>query len=128
MPTRNRYPSYEYLHRVFDRDAQARARSGARLLDSDRPDWFYDIEPDRLNINDPRCCVLKQVYGSYGEALTMLGLTGEGFHHGFSGDGGQLREAWIDQAAIRLATAGPRPVRWYKRMWDTLGRVSDLAA
>lgn len=38
-------------------------------LDAVAPDWRTRVDPDRLNMSDPRRCVLGQVFGGY-----VLGL------------------------------------------------------
>lgn len=45
---------------------------GVRLLDQHRPFWWRDVDPDRLNMGSPSCCVLGQLYGSFSEGLEVV--------------------------------------------------------
>lgn len=53
-------------------DYQAAARRGASLLDQHHSNWARSIEPRVLNIGDPHCCVLGQLFFTYGLGLTTL--------------------------------------------------------
>lgn len=81
---------------------RARVRSGVDLLDlRGPPDWRSRIDPDRLNVDSGRDCVLGQVYGTYWSGLRYLELSdGRGFgmhcehHEGEPCNAPVLTELW----------------------------------
>lgn len=91
-------------------DAASRAARGAAHLDSVNPGWHYRINTDTLNIATGGNCALGQVYGSYGNGVTVAGVAGR------SGDLGMvaitanidaeyraLTEAWVKEVESRRA-------------------------
>jgi hypothetical protein len=92
-----------------------RAAEGAALLDEQRPGWVDEIDPDRLDMADPDCCILGQLggYVSVGTRLGLLDGTGANtgaIEHGFEFDGPErarnlwheLEEAWRGEIAARV--------------------------
>ncbi len=78
---------------------------GARLLaDFLGPQWFKDVNPDKIRMCDPRSCLLSQIYGSFPKGCRALsiGMWGSAIHYGFT-EGGwlfprnytQLEDAWL---------------------------------
>lgn len=61
-----------------------KAQRGANLLDRRRPGWHREIDRETLNQGDTRCCIGGQLYGSYSELKSALGLSyEESVEHGF---------------------------------------------
>lgn len=59
---------------------------GMALLDLREPDWWKQIQPGRLNMDQLKNCVLGQVYGDYHVGLAELRLTGPvACAYGFAG-------------------------------------------
>jgi len=48
---------------------------GVALLDEKRPGWEHEIDLDKLDIKDPKCCVLGQVYGGFTVGYAEVGFT-----------------------------------------------------
>jgi len=57
--------------------AWEKAFAGAEFLDSVRPGWEREIDHDVLNIGDPSCCMLGQLYASFKKGLKKLDLNNE---------------------------------------------------
>lgn len=47
---------------------------GVRLLDKRRPGWRTRINPDALYMGYPDACILGQLFGSYRDGLSVLGI------------------------------------------------------
>lgn len=86
--------------------ATARAHRGARILDQERSEWYWHIDPTRLDLRSSMDCVLGQVYGSFLAGSIVLSLhTGETggedwlIEHGFQAlfSQGKLVRAWRDE-------------------------------
>jgi len=45
---------------------------GARYLDLNAPGWFRSIDLNRLNMSNPCCCVVGQLFGSFAVGLEQL--------------------------------------------------------
>lgn len=45
-----------------EHDFKARVRLGALLLDRLRPEWFSEIDLDKLDLSHGECCVLGQLF------------------------------------------------------------------
>ena len=54
-----------------------RVAAGATLLDEKRPDWVDRIDLDSLDMASPWCCILGQVYGSFGTGLGHIDIANE---------------------------------------------------
>ena len=54
-------------------DITGRVERGAALLDEKRPDWWQDIDLDRLDISTGCTCVAGQL-GGFSETMRSLGL------------------------------------------------------
>ncbi len=50
----------------------ARVEDGAAWLDEARPGWADLVDLNILDLDDPRCCVLGQVFGGFFDAPTTL--------------------------------------------------------
>jgi len=48
--------------------------NGARFLDSKVPDWFKSIDLNLLNMSNPCHCVVGQLFPSYANGLSALGV------------------------------------------------------
>ncbi len=59
---------------LYRRAARAATGLGARLLDKERPTWRKEIDPGVLDCSRGQLCVLGQVYGSYIDGLSVLGI------------------------------------------------------
>lgn len=95
-----------------------RVEAGAALLDRIRPGWLDDIDLITLDLADPECCMLGQLYGKYRAGWPDAVISAE---LGFFADGpdrearvaeyAQLTEAWRDlvltEAARRRAACCP---------------------
>lgn len=58
---------------------------GIALLDAKGPKkWRERISLRALNINDPKWCILGQLYGKFFRGLRALGLVDERYKYGFS--------------------------------------------
>lgn len=69
---------------------------GAKLLDSYNPEWFSQVDVNRLNLGSCYDCVLGQLFGSYAKGLNELGIPESGrFEYGFSMDGFHPKEDWL---------------------------------
>jgi hypothetical protein len=55
----------------------AAQRRGQELLDGVVPDWRTRIVSDDLDLSDCGYCILGQVFGSYSDGLTALGIGGD---------------------------------------------------
>ena len=51
-----------------------RAEAGAHFLDRQCPGWPKKVNPDILDLDHPRKCVLGQLYGRYHKGFFALGL------------------------------------------------------
>lgn len=57
-------------------DLKQRVIKGAQLLDSERPNWFTQIDTDKLHMSSLCDCILGQVYGDF-ETGTKELFTGD---------------------------------------------------
>lgn len=94
--------------------ARDRAHRGAQFLDRERSDWYWHIDPIRLDLRSPTNCILGQVYGDFlAGSIVLVLYTGEAggedwlIDHGFQAlfSQGKLVRAWreeINQRRIRF--------------------------
>jgi hypothetical protein len=85
--------------------AQRYAAAGAAVLDDLDPTWPAKINTRVLDINDPRRCILGQLYGDYIDAPQMLRDWRRGTNIRFGGPsdaGRQLTEAWRREITRRV--------------------------
>jgi hypothetical protein len=87
--------------------------AGVALLDKARPNWPSRIDSERLEMQNPRFCVLGQVYGNYNFALEVLRevagtelSTDEWHAFGGSGQNRYRQRTW--KRIIRQRQAVPR--------------------
>lgn len=57
---------------IVDLSEEARADRGVRYLRATYPDALLHLDIDEVNIDDGKCCVLGQLWGSYVKAPEML--------------------------------------------------------
>ncbi len=91
--------------------AQERVSKGAALLDERKPGALKSINPNELNLNSFRFCVLGFIYGTSAQGRAELGLTAQDMlDHGFSDElpGGVTGEAWRVLIAERRGCTYPR--------------------
>lgn len=55
-----------------DAHAERSLRAAVALLNHVRPGWRAEVDPDRLRMDDPRACVLGQLFGRYLAGLVRL--------------------------------------------------------
>lgn len=69
-------------------DAAKAVANGVDLLNVVEPEWYNRIKLDELYMDDPRHCVLGQVFPSFSIGLDALGLVHfeETVAYGFEGD------------------------------------------
>jgi len=88
---------------------------GAGLLDQLFPGWLDRVDLDRLDLSDPDGCLLGQMYGSYGLALSVLRISEvTAADYGFQASTrwhprrqfAVLTAAWRDLITSRRAPAG----------------------
>lgn len=94
-------------------------RIGAKLLDRLYPGWAYEIDLDRLDLLDPRQCILGQLVRNDGDGTSGFdrvhhrildsGLSSQGFmmRNGFNAHfvgtyDGRWRSAWGAEIEARL--------------------------
>ncbi len=71
------------------RKYQKKVANGIRLLDSIFPPWKKNVDLNKLDMNDPNCCILAQAYKKpYFNALQEIGfkasrIDGRNVEHGF---------------------------------------------
>jgi hypothetical protein len=83
-----------------------RVAAGAALLDDKRPDWFWVVDPDTLDVQSCRVCPVGQLYdGQFNEGLRALGVAGRSAAFGFAPDGSKAltNAAWREAIAFRRA-------------------------
>ena len=51
---------------------EKRVADGARYLDLNAPGWFRSIDLNRLNMSNPCCCVVGQLFHSFAAGLEQL--------------------------------------------------------
>lgn len=80
---------------------------GAALLDSAKPRWWEQIDLGRLQVMNPDCCVLGQVYepvereDGFAEGLDALGLDDvSAVRYGFDAQWGAPGEDGLPKAVI----------------------------
>lgn len=56
----------------YDRETVESVAVSARVLDHVRPTWYDELDTERLRLNDPRRCVLGQLFGDYERGLAAL--------------------------------------------------------
>ncbi len=92
---------------------------GVALLDEKRPDWWKEVDPDRLSMGSPWSCTLGQLYGSYGTGLKELELLGAfgrslGVKYGFYAmsfeDYDELTRLWRLEINSRLNIKSIEPI------------------
>lgn len=54
-------------------NADKHAHDGAELLDIKKPDWYRNVDKDKIAMYHPRNCVVGQVYGNYYRGIEHLG-------------------------------------------------------
>jgi hypothetical protein len=96
-----------------------RVARGAALLDRECPRWHDRIDCDRLDMSDPRSCLLTQAFRprKFGDSVAALGLTSRLVEHGLAptaagrDDGGMITgaEVWFaDLEAAWIAAVAAR--------------------
>jgi len=73
---------------------------GARYLDLNAPGWFRSIDLSRLNMSNPCCCVVGQLFHSFAVGLQQLDVDpneGEDIALGFDS---LSPDYWNDVAAL----------------------------
>ena len=55
-------------------DYKAAASAGAKFLDEKHPNWFKQIDTNKLNMTLTNDCILGQLYGDYFEGAKQLAL------------------------------------------------------
>jgi len=99
-----------------------RVRAGIALLDGSGPtNWRARVDVDKLDLENPRSCVLGQVYGTFDDGMDALDLTFvEAARYGFVTGVGlryvpsswrALTDAWRD--ALASFAGPPRRRRWF---------------
>jgi hypothetical protein len=84
----------------LEKPYETQAPYGASFLDLKRAGWQWEVNPRTVNVASLTDCPLGQIYGSYNEAMNVLGGTSTGIAHGFIvGRGGtkgrqQLNGEW----------------------------------
>lgn len=88
--------------------ASERAAAGAAFLDVERPGWEREIDCATLDIATGKWCVLGQLYGGYGNGLSVLRIAAPGLM-GFavSAERDELNEAWREEIARRRLAEVP---------------------
>ena len=97
------------VHNLYGEKARARAAAGSALLDRMVPGWWRIVKLRPLDIGDSCNCVTGQLFGTYGDGLTELGLElDEAKAYGFdtaSQDSGSnywiLTRSWKDEIRRR---------------------------
>ncbi len=66
-----------------------RVAAGVAWLDENRPDWWLDVDLDKLVLSSPCRCVLGQLYGEYEDAPIVDVNTDDevAVAHGFNAGG-----------------------------------------
>jgi hypothetical protein len=96
-------------------DISQRVESGAKVLDSELPNWVNDVDLTTLNLGDPSHCVLAEAHPSnfYWDALNDLTGQGDantailwGIEHGFNLPDAAIDEEWdaLESAWVGLIT------------------------
>jgi hypothetical protein len=83
-----------------------RVAAGAALFDRKRPDWFWTVDPDRLDVQSCENCPVGQLHdGRFNEGLKALGVSGRSAEFGFTpGESNELtNQAWRAALAMRRA-------------------------
>lgn len=106
-------------------DLTAQVKRGARLLDKEKPKWFWLIDLPTLDMNAPNACVLGQTgsvegndYWDLGKELKVIRGKGDDVFqwddskahaYGFSANSkkalSMLAELWAVEVAMRLVRA-----------------------
>ncbi len=60
---------------MCDKTMESRVLAGVALLDDKVPNWRDLVNKRFFDINDPRQCVLGQVFGRYCTGINKLGIT-----------------------------------------------------
>ena len=61
----------------MEKEANTRARKGAKYMDVVRPEWYKEVSPDTLEMSNASVCILGQTFSDYWEALERLDITDE---------------------------------------------------
>ncbi|TDB90877.1 hypothetical protein E1264_03360 [Actinomadura sp. KC216] len=72
-------------------------KRGAAYLDRVDPEWVKKIDLDLLSINDPKDCVVGQVFGDFWEWMGYYTSWETVHEHGFAAENGdhpQLTKEW----------------------------------
>lgn len=73
-----------WRHWFVSSDVRLDVARGVAILDAHRPGWRNLVDVKRLDMLDPKHCVLGQVFGGYNRGLSELSLGGdEPWRHGF---------------------------------------------
>lgn len=94
-----------------------RVEAGAARLDGSQggPGWEAHVDLTTLNMQDPRCCTLGQLYGDYDTGATDLGIDrgdededdfpaydlGFDTYYGMASEYEELTEAWRELVRAR---------------------------
>lgn len=89
---------------------------GIELLDARRPGWEHVVDPEDLDMQSPRNCMLGLLYGTYIVGTRQLGLT-HGKTYGFTLGNlsiiphenrlawKELRRLWVEEIELRRLAA-----------------------
>lgn len=56
----------------MDTPLRTRVERGAQLLDEIEPGWFQRIDLTDLDLSDPTCCVLGQIYEDFSNGVHVI--------------------------------------------------------
>jgi hypothetical protein len=83
-----------------------RVAAGAALFDRKRPDWFWVVDPETLDVSSCRVCPVGQLHeGNFHVGVRELGIEGHSTDYGFTqGESAALTNAaWREAIAMRRA-------------------------
>jgi hypothetical protein len=88
-------------------DIATRVAAGVGLLDEQEPGWLNKIDLTQFDIASTHRCVLGQVYGSFHEGVSNLGLCGDDeqgcreLEYGFDVSDSRMNEAKWEYADLQ---------------------------
>lgn len=84
-------------------EARRNVLSAISVLDEKRPGWENEIDLDRLDVADPKHCILGQLYGGFAKGLLKLKVVDLGnIANGFAGD---KTDIWLEEINKRRELA-----------------------
>ncbi|AHH98235.1 hypothetical protein [Kutzneria albida] len=84
---------------------EERVARGAALLDEKQPDWFQQIDLDKLKLDCPARCVLGHLYGSFDRGAFVLGIAFKEAAYGFDGFEEHSELSALQAEWVRVITA-----------------------